>query len=67
MVPGEVTELNFYLVPTSIVLHQGNRLALAIMGADADNTIGIAFDTLPTVSIHHGPDTPSAIELPIQR
>ncbi|MEO1223040.1 MAG: CocE/NonD family hydrolase [Pseudomonadota bacterium] len=66
LVPGEVTELNFYLVPTSIVLHEGNRLALAIMGADADNTVGLVFDELPTVSIHHGPDTPSAIALPIQ-
>jgi len=67
LVPGEIVELSFYMVPTSIVLHEGNRIALAIMGADADNTTGIVFDELPIVSIHRGPDHASGIELPIHR
>ena len=65
--PGEIVELDFYLIPTSMVLHEGNRLAVAITGADADNTTGIVFDELPTISLHRGPDHPSSIELPIQQ
>ena len=39
MVPGQITELNFALIPTSVLLRKGHRIRLAIGCAD-DPTFG---------------------------
>jgi putative CocE/NonD family hydrolase len=61
---GEVVELAFDLFPTSYLFRAGNRIRLAIAGADADNAVAIAQDQAPTITVHHGPDHPSRLALP---
>lgn len=64
LVPSEVTEVVFDLLPTSYVFRAGHRLRLALAGADAG-----AFDTPRLVSplvydVHRDARHPSRLELP---
>jgi hypothetical protein len=63
---NEIVELKFYLIPTATRFLKGNRIRIAIMGADADNVVNLWFDELPTVTIYRGGEHASMIELPIQ-
>lgn len=67
LVPGEVVEVTLALHPTSIRLEPGARLRLAIAGADADSyrRYPPAEQGTPVLTIHHGPDHPSRLDLPI--
>jgi len=64
LVPGEVTELTFDLLPTSYLFRQGHRIRIAIACADAD-LFRVLHGNPPTIRVHFGPDHPSRIVLPI--
>jgi hypothetical protein len=36
-IPGEPTELHFWMWPTSVLLRKGHRVRLSLAGADADS------------------------------
>jgi len=64
LVPGQITQLTFDLLPTSYLFRKGRRLRVAIAGADKDH-----FDPLagppPTVQFYHGGAYRSRIDLPL--
>jgi uncharacterized protein len=65
LVPGEVAELTFDLLPTSYVFPAGHRLRLALAGADADFFARIPAEGVPTWRVQRGGAYPSALELPV--
>jgi len=64
LVPGQITQLTFDLLPTSYLFRKGRRLRIAIAGADKDH-----FDQLdgppPTVRVYRSRIDASHIDLPI--
>jgi putative CocE/NonD family hydrolase len=63
LVPGEVAELRFELLPTSYLFEAGHRVRLALAGADADH-----FARSGSASewrVQRGPRWPSRLELPV--
>ncbi len=64
LVPGEVAELTFGLLPVSHLFKKGHRIRIAIAGADAD-----LFEPLhgepPVIHLHRGAEHPSHISLPV--
>jgi putative CocE/NonD family hydrolase len=65
VVPGEVTEAVFDLLPTSILFRAGHAIRLAIAGADA-GTFDVPMPVRPVVyDVRRERAHPSRIELPI--
>ena len=64
LVPGEVVELRFDLLPTSYLFKSGHSIRLAIAGADEDHFASFP-GAPPTVSIWHGESHRSCVELPV--
>ena len=64
LVPGEIAELTFDLLPTSYLFRQGHRLRVAIAGADASH-FAILPGGPPTVHIHRSRLHDSRIDLPV--
>ncbi len=64
LVPGEIAELTFDLLPTSYLFQRGHRLRVAIAGADASH-FAILPGGPPNVHIHRSRLHDSRIELPI--
>jgi putative CocE/NonD family hydrolase len=64
--PGEATRLTIALLPTSWRLRKGSRLRLAIAGADADHYAQIPHGRPPTLTLHHGGERASRLELPLR-
>ena len=64
MVPGEVTELVFDLLPTSFLFQQGHSIRIAIAGADADQFTAPSAVSPLIYEIHRDAAHPSRIELP---
>ncbi len=65
MTPGKVTELNFSLFPTSILLSKGHKIRVSIAGADTSS-----FDRIPNQGdmefrLMRNHEYPSWIDLPI--
>jgi putative CocE/NonD family hydrolase len=67
LVPGEPVRVRFDFFPTSYVVAKGHRLRLAIA-----SSIGATYDAPPlaegqpiTVTVHSGPEHPSALTLPL--
>jgi putative CocE/NonD family hydrolase len=65
LVPGEVAELTFELLPTSYVFAAGHRIRLALAGADRDHFALIPADGPPTVHFQRSLAHPSHLVLPI--
>jgi putative CocE/NonD family hydrolase len=65
LVPGEVTEITFELMPVSVVVRAGHRLRVAIAGADADTFRRIPDGGVPIIAVYHDATHPSHIALPI--
>jgi predicted acyl esterase len=65
MVPGEVTELTFGLLPTSVLIKQGHRIRVAIAGHDKDNFARIPSEGTPTITVAHTTGYASCIDLPV--
>ena len=56
--------LRFALLPTAWRFARGSRVRLSIAGADADHYVQIPHGRPPLLSIHHGGDHASVLELP---
>ena len=67
LVPGEVAELRFGLLPTSCRIRRGHRLRVAIAGHDKGTFAKIPDDGVPAIAVQRNRRYPSQIELPIIR
>jgi putative CocE/NonD family hydrolase len=65
LVPGEITEITFELMPVSVVVRGGHRLRVAIAGADADTFQRIPEVGAPIIMVYRSAAHPSHIVLPI--
>ncbi|HUX98787.1 MAG TPA: CocE/NonD family hydrolase [Candidatus Deferrimicrobium sp.] len=65
LTPGELTEIKFALYPTSILLRRGQRIRVAIGGADKNTFARYPEEGTPTITIEHNTAHASCIELPI--
>jgi uncharacterized protein len=65
LVPGEITEVTFELMPVSVVVRAGHRLRIAIAGADADTFRRIPEEGAPIIMVYRNAARPSHIALPI--
>jgi putative CocE/NonD family hydrolase len=65
LVPGEVAEISFALMPVSVQIKKGHRLRVAIAGHDKDTFAPIPQQGAPTITIQRNSRFASSIELPI--
>jgi putative CocE/NonD family hydrolase len=65
LVPGEVAELTFGLLPTSVLIKQGHRIRVAIAGHDAGTFERVPEEGTPTITVARNSTHPSHIDLPI--
>jgi uncharacterized protein len=65
LIPGEIAEIAFALMPISVVLRAGHRIRMSIAGADADTFTRIPADAVPIWRIHRGPGNSSKLILPV--
>ena len=65
LVPGEIAELCFDLLPISVLLKKGQRIRVAIAGADKDTFAPISGAETPELEIYRNCQYASYIELPI--
>lgn len=67
LVPGEVAELKFGLLPTSVLIKKGHRLRVAIAGHDKSVFARIPVEGTPVITVARNQRYASAIELPVVR
>ncbi len=67
LVPGEVAELKFGLLPTSVLIRKGHRLRIAIAGHDKSVFARIPAEGTPVITLQRNKRHASFIELPIIR
>ena len=65
LVPGEVAELGFDLLPTSYVFAAGHAIRIALAGGDADHFARIPAEGTPVWRVQRSPSAPSSIVLPV--
>ena len=65
LIPGEVAEIAFDLYPISILLKKGQRIRLAIAGADKDTFAPIAGCENPEITVERNSVYASYVDLPI--
>ena len=66
LVPGEVTELTFGLLPTSVLIEKGHRLRIAIAGHDKDTFARIPAEGTPEISVQCNSVYASHVDLPMR-
>ncbi|MEZ5007733.1 MAG: CocE/NonD family hydrolase [Chitinophagales bacterium] len=64
LIPGEVAELVFDLIPTSYQFKKGHKIRISLAGADKDH-FGNAIDEEPEWKVYRNALYPSKIELPV--
>ena len=64
LIPGEVAELTFGLLPTSVLFRKGHRIRIAIAGHDKDTFARIPAVGTPVISVQRNRIHASHIELP---
>ena len=67
LVPGELTEVRFGLLPISVRVPRGRRLRLALAGADAGSFPRVPAAGTPEWTVERNSTYPSHIELPVIR
>lgn len=65
LVPGEVAELTFGLLPISALVKKGHRIRIAIAGADKDTFVRIPAEGTPTITVARNKTHASFIDLPV--
>jgi putative CocE/NonD family hydrolase len=65
MVPGELTELTFGLLPTSVLIKKGHRIRIAIAGHDKDTFTRIPAEETPEITVARNKTRASFIDLPV--
>ncbi len=64
LVPGEVSELIFDLLPTSFLFKKGSRIRIALAGADQSH-FRLMHDSKPNWKVYRNAEYPSHIVLPV--
>ena len=67
LIPGEVAELKFGLLPTSVLIRKGHRLRIAIAGHDKSVFARIPAEGTPIITLQRNKRHASFIELPVIR
>ena len=67
LVPGTAEQLVLALLPTSWVFAEGSRIRLAIAGADVDHYGQVPHGRPPLLTVRHGADQASFLDLPLRR
>ena len=67
LVPGEVAEVKFGLLPTSVLIRKGHRLRVAIAGHDKSVFARVPAEGVPVITVARNGRYASAIELPVVR
>jgi len=65
LVPGEVAELTFGLLPTSVLIKKGHRIRIAIAGHDKDTFARIPAEGTPVITFARNKRYASFVELPL--
>ncbi len=65
MTPGQVEEVVFSMLPTSVLFRAGHRIRIAIGGADGDTFARIPSEGDPSWTVERGPSAPSFVTLPV--
>jgi uncharacterized protein len=65
LVPGEMAELKFGLLPTSVLIRKGHRIRVALAGHDKSVFARTPASGTPTLSIARNSQYASFIELPV--
>jgi putative CocE/NonD family hydrolase len=65
LVPGEIAELKFGLLPTSILIKKGHRIRVALAGHDKSVFARIPAEGAPTISVARNRQHASFIDLPV--
>ncbi len=64
LIPDEVAELKFDLLPVSYLFKKGHKIRIAISGADADHFRPMT-NSEPIIKLWHTEQYPSKVELPV--
>jgi predicted acyl esterase len=65
MVPGEITEISFGFLPTSVLIRKGHKIRVAIAGADKDTFDRYPSEGTPTYIIQRNKKYTSFIDIPV--
>ena len=65
LVPGEVAELTFGLLPTSVLVKRGHRLRIALAGHDNGTFVRIPAAGTPVLTVERNALHASCIDLPV--
>lgn len=65
LIPGQVAEVSFGLLPTSYLYQKGHSVRLAIAGADKDHFALLKTDPPPTLQFQRNDAYASAVDLPV--
>ena len=65
LVPGELAELTFGLLPTSVLIRKGHCLRLAIAGHDEGTFVRIPAQGSPIIAVARNRLYPSHIDVPV--
>ncbi len=67
LVPGEIAEICFGLLPTSVLVRRGHRLRLAIAGHDEGTFVRIPAQGTPVITVARNSRYASCLDLPVIR
>jgi putative CocE/NonD family hydrolase len=67
LVPGEIAELKFGLLPTSVLIKKGHLIRVSIAGHDKSVFARIPTEGTPTVSVARNRQHASFVDLPVVR
>jgi putative CocE/NonD family hydrolase len=67
LVPGEIAELKFGLLPTSVLIRKGHRIRIAVAGHDKSVFARIPAEGTPVISVARNRQHASFIDLPVVR
>jgi len=67
LVPGEIAELTFRMWSTAVLIRKGQRIRIAIAGADADTFDRLPAEGTPTINVYRSGAQPSFVDLPTLR
>lgn len=65
LIPSEVAEITFGLLPTSVLIRKGHKLRIAIAGADKDTFNRYPKEGTPTITIKRDKTHASFIDIPV--
>jgi len=65
LVPGEIAEITFKLLPTSVLIRTGHRIRVAVAGADKDILGRIPAEGTPTITVSRNKKHASYIDIPV--